>query len=45
MSPTSHRCYVVTGAAGFIASRLALHLAREGHTVHACDWRSEEHNV
>lgn len=42
MSPTSHRCYVVTGAAGFIASRLALHLAREGHTVHACDWANPQ---
>lgn len=29
---------VLTGAAGFIGSRLALHLARQGHTVHACDW-------
>lgn len=37
-SPSSPRCYVVTGAAGFIGSRLALRLAREGHTVHACDW-------
>ena len=28
----------VTGAAGFIGSSLALHLAQLGHTVHACDW-------
>jgi UDP-glucuronate 4-epimerase len=28
----------VTGAAGFIGSSLALHLAQMGHGVHACDW-------
>jgi len=30
--------WMVTGAAGFIGSRLALHLAQRGHIVHACDW-------
>lgn len=29
---------VLTGAAGFIGSRLALWLASQGLTVHACDW-------
>ncbi|MFM1818289.1 MAG: hypothetical protein RL364_1149 [Pseudomonadota bacterium] len=30
--------WIITGAAGFIGSRLALHMARHGHQVHACDW-------
>jgi UDP-glucuronate 4-epimerase len=29
---------VITGAAGFIGSTLAQHLAGLGHVVHACDW-------
>lgn len=33
---------VLTGAAGFIGSRLALHLASQGHAVHACDWADEQ---
>jgi len=32
---------MVTGAAGFIGSRLALHLAQRGHTVYACDWADD----
>ena len=33
---------VITGAAGFIGSRLALYLASQGHAVHACDWADEQ---
>lgn len=30
--------WIITGAAGFIGSQLALNLARQGQSVHVCDW-------
>ncbi len=33
----------VTGAGGFIASRLAKRLKSEGHYIIGCDWKRNEH--